>query len=71
MAGSEGSDEAALRLINPPAAGTLSRDQSWAYGQACRARRRRSQENPNMHNLIYLIGLIVVILAVLSFFGLR
>jgi hypothetical protein len=24
-----------------------------------------------MHNLIYLIGLIVVILAVLSFFGLR
>jgi hypothetical protein len=25
----------------------------------------------NMHNLIYLIGLIVVILAILSFFGLR
>ena len=28
-------------------------------------------EEDNMHGLIYLVGLIVVILAVLSFFGLR
>ncbi len=57
--------------ISPPAAGTFYRDLSWPYGQACRARRSRSQEISTMHNLIYLIGLIVVILAVLSFFGLR
>jgi hypothetical protein len=31
----------------------------------------RSALEPKMHGLIYLIGLIVVIMAILSFFGLR
>jgi hypothetical protein len=30
-----------------------------------------AQEEANMNGLIYLIGLIVVIMAILSFFGLR
>jgi hypothetical protein len=35
------------------------------------AGRAQSEREPPMHGLIYLIGLIVVILAILSFFGLR
>jgi hypothetical protein len=35
------------------------------------AGRAQSEWEPPMHGLIYLIGLIVVILAILSFFGLR
>jgi hypothetical protein len=31
----------------------------------------QSSEEDSMHGLIYLVGLIVVILAILSFFGLR
>jgi len=31
----------------------------------------RESMEANMHGLIYLIGLIVVIMAILSFFGLR
>jgi hypothetical protein len=38
---------------------------------AADARARRVQVEATMHGLIYLIGLIVVILAILSFFGLR
>jgi uncharacterized membrane protein len=34
-------------------------------------RRIESQREPSMHQLIYIVGLIVVILAILSFFGLR
>jgi len=30
-----------------------------------------SQENSVMHGIIYLVGLVVVIMAILSFFGLR
>jgi hypothetical protein len=33
--------------------------------------RRRHTEEASMHGIIYLIGLIVVIMAILSFFGLR
>jgi hypothetical protein len=40
----------------------------------CAARQRRraclKETNP-MHGIIYLVGLIVVIMAILSFFGLR
>jgi hypothetical protein len=32
---------------------------------------RRDTEEDSMNGLIYLVGLVVVILAVLSFFGLR
>jgi hypothetical protein len=38
--------------------------------QFCERTRGNSRERP-MHGLIYLIGLIVVIVAILSFFGLR
>jgi hypothetical protein len=31
----------------------------------------RQQAEPLMNNLIYIVGLIVVVLAILSFFGLR
>jgi hypothetical protein len=34
-------------------------------------RRRARQQEADMNGLIYLVGLIVVILAILSFFGLR
>jgi hypothetical protein len=34
-------------------------------------RQVRQHEERNMNGLIYLVGLVVVILAVLSFFGLR
>lgn len=40
------------------------------YGSFVDATREQPQER-HMHGLIYLIGLIVVILAILSFFGLR
>jgi hypothetical protein len=33
--------------------------------------RRRRRREGNMHSIIYLIGLVVVILAILSFLGLR
>ena len=35
------------------------------------ARQQAAHQEENMHGLIYLIGLIVVIMAILSFFGLR
>jgi predicted nucleic acid-binding Zn ribbon protein len=41
-----------------------------ACGEHCRLSERTCEEAP-MHGLIYLIGLIVVIMAILSFFGLR
>jgi hypothetical protein len=37
----------------------------------CRLRKLGGHKEEIMHGLIYLIGLIVVILAILSFFGLR
>jgi hypothetical protein len=37
----------------------------------CGLRKWAGHEEQTMHGLIYLIGLIVVILAILSFFGLR
>jgi hypothetical protein len=37
----------------------------------CRLRKWAGHKEETMHGLIYLVGLIVVILAVLSFFGLR
>jgi hypothetical protein len=33
--------------------------------------RRRERMEATMHGIIYLVGLIVVIMAILSFFGLR
>ena len=33
--------------------------------------RSQKSEERSMHGLIYLVGLVVVILAILSFFGLR
>jgi hypothetical protein len=33
--------------------------------------RRRDPEENIMHSIIYIVGLIVVVMAVLSFFGLR
>lgn len=45
-----------------------------AEGAADDARRHSSQSRNqewDMHQIIYLVGLIVVILAILSFFGLR
>jgi hypothetical protein len=37
----------------------------------CRLRKWAGHKEETMHGLIYLVGLIVVILAILSFFGLR
>jgi hypothetical protein len=37
----------------------------------CRLRNGGGRSEETMHGLIYLVGLIVVILAILSFFGLR
>jgi hypothetical protein len=37
----------------------------------CRLRKGAGYREEAMHGLIYLVGLIVVILAILSFFGLR
>jgi hypothetical protein len=45
-------------------------DTSWNYYSGVRLFPRSSQE-ATMNGIIYLIGLIVVILAILSFFGLR
>jgi hypothetical protein len=45
-------------------------DTSWNYYSGVRLFPRSSQEAA-MNGIIYLIGLIVVILAILSFFGLR
>ncbi|MGE0659349.1 MAG: hypothetical protein AB7O63_07645 [Reyranellaceae bacterium] len=47
-----------------PAAGTGARAGRYAH-DATKAGRRE------MHGIIYLVGLVVVILAVLSFFGMR
>jgi hypothetical protein len=47
------------------ARGTL---QVW---ENCRLRNGGGRSEETMHGLIYLVGLIVVILAILSFFGLR
>lgn len=33
--------------------------------------RHSQKERPHMNGIIYLVGLVVVILAILSFFGLR
>ena len=43
----------------------------WNLDAACRLYARRDKEEDSMNGLIYLVGLVVVILAVLSFFGLR
>jgi hypothetical protein len=37
----------------------------------CATGRHKPERSRPMHGLIYLVGLIVVILAILSFFGLR
>jgi hypothetical protein len=37
----------------------------------CRLEKGAGHKEETMHGLIYLVGLIVVILAILSFFGLR
>jgi hypothetical protein len=51
------------RTIPSSRAGTFLLRGSFVFGSRIKERR--------MHGLIYLIGLIVVILAILSFFGLR
>jgi hypothetical protein len=43
---------------------------SGTFGSAFDYRGARTEEDP-MNGLIYLVGLVVVVLAVLSFFGLR
>ena len=35
------------------------------------AMRQTPKESPHMNGIIYLVGLVVVVLAILSFFGLR
>jgi hypothetical protein len=52
-------------------AGTFRPGPRFVGACAADARARRVQVEATMHGLIYLIGLIVVILAILSFFGLR
>jgi hypothetical protein len=41
------------------------------FGTPCDYYGRRKREERSMNGLIYLVGLVVVVLAVLSFFGLR
>ncbi len=51
--------------------GTLERGTSEGTTTALRVLRTTITEERVMRNIIYIIGLIVVVLAVLSFFGLR
>jgi hypothetical protein len=49
--------------------GTFSNIDGWVFGQPTAGNTTAKEQV--MHGIIYLIGLIVVIMAVLSFFGLR
>lgn len=42
----------------------------WSHGNSV-THRNASRSFPKMNGIIYLVGLVVVILAILSFFGLR
>jgi hypothetical protein len=47
----------------PPSGGTIS-----AHARSCA---EASWKDTDMNNIIYIVGLVVVVLAVLTFFGLR
>ena len=55
--------------LHPP--GELFQSHSVSFERAHKVARRRQTRGRPMNGLIYLIGLIVVIMAILSFFGLR